>query len=887
MIKAHTPYLGNTGYNAHAQGFFRALSQHIPLTIRNFSFSDNLDLDNLDKRLISEQTYFHNNNRIDKPTNNFLKQFPADKIHIVLSEVNHYYFYDHYEGQKIAYTVWESTKFPDDFFKKLLEYDQLWVVSEWAKECAIKQGFPEHKIFIVREAINQDILNIQPINPPTTNEFRCLVVGRWEYRKSTTEIVQAFCKVFKNNQHVKLILLTDNPFAQDGLKLTEERLSKLNINDPRIEIKRFLSRQDYLQLIQNSHLFVSCARSEGWGIPQMEAMALGVPTIFSDYGAQLEFSANFPLKVPVAIKPANLSPETKDTPGEWCEPDFQALEQLLLDCYNNYEFVKNDALSRVSEFRKTFTWETSVEQAITALKQLPQQDEVLFITGGNKKYFPITSKLLKSLELYSKNRLVIYGVNDRFETESQQAICKQINLPINQPSDVFYFKQKICLQALKDFPLTNKFIWIDNDSIANYNIDDLNQYFTDDITYPVADRHILEEYYTHLKNSKGEITWETKYNDQLCEELNIPKKKGPLAHACLFLFNQRCAPFFQEILDTYELLKEKKKDNILWWNDEGIDNLLRWKYGYDKFLPLSNFETGFNPERVFEFFSKPGPYNFNDPCGWNLIPADKNSVLYFHGNKDPKQADVILELIKSGHADTFSFYLNENTKVNFSTLPTQVSVLEMAKKHGWFAAIFHEIFNVRDYTFIPEIKISPGDTVVDIGANFGVFSRFARWQGAIKVYSFEPDPFFFSLLKLNAHPEDVLFRCAVSNTNAKKDFYLSNHIGGSTMFPKSGDHRKVSVNCFTLDYLFRGNLFSKIDFLKIDTEGAELDILEGVSDQNLLKIKTVALEYHNFIFNKDPQKRETLIKRFHSLGFRSYTLHLGQTDDLLILYFWK
>ena len=77
-------------------------------------------LDNvLDKTLLCEQTLLgennirHNNLIYDDYPNNF-----DHNINLILSETNHYYFYDTYEGPKIAYNVWETTLQPESFFQR-------------------------------------------------------------------------------------------------------------------------------------------------------------------------------------------------------------------------------------------------------------------------------------------------------------------------------------------------------------------------------------------------------------------------------------------------------------------------------------------------------------------------------------------------------------------------------------------------------------------------------------------------------------------------------------------------------------------------------------------------------------------------------------------------
>ena len=71
-------------------------------------------------------------------------------------------------------------------------------------------------------------------------------------------------------------------------------------------------------------------------------------------------------------------------------------------------------------------------------------------------------------------------------------------------------------------------------------------------------------------------------------------------------------------------------------------------------------------------------------------------------------------------------------------------------------------------------------------------------------------------------------------------------------------------NQYTLNYLFESGLIDRIDFLKVDIEGAEHAAFAGISDENLQKVKTIAMEYHHAQHNFDNSLREKLIVKTHS-----------------------
>ena len=56
----------------------------------------------------------------------------------------------------------------------------------------------------------------------------------------------------------------------------------LDINDFRIKTFSHLEQKEYIRKIQTSNGYLSCSRSEGWNLPLIEAMACGIPSIYSD-----------------------------------------------------------------------------------------------------------------------------------------------------------------------------------------------------------------------------------------------------------------------------------------------------------------------------------------------------------------------------------------------------------------------------------------------------------------------------------------------------------------------------------------------------------------------------------------------------------------------------
>ena len=377
-IQAHTSFIGTTGYANHAQSFFTELDKLIPTKVRNFTIGKSWQGPNHTphnkepyitpqmKKMLHLQTLFNNDgSRSDLPMYSYKDGYRAD-IDIILEEHDHYYFYDAYNGYKIGYNVWESTEYSSQFFQQLLTLDELWVPTEWQKETSIKQGYPEDKIFVIPEGV--DGTTFKPTSKPKKHsKFQFIIVGRWDYRKGIKESIKGFLEAFPNNPDVELLLNVENPYPVDGMKTTEERLKHYGLEDDRIKILKFLDRKQYISLLQNANVLISCARAEGWNLPLIESLACGIPSIYTKCSGQLEFTKSKGLGVEILGE----EKAGENIPGNFYSPNLDDLVEKIKDSYNNYNIWKEWHLDRSKEIRQEFSWKN---QAIKAHKRLQQID---------------------------------------------------------------------------------------------------------------------------------------------------------------------------------------------------------------------------------------------------------------------------------------------------------------------------------------------------------------------------------------------------------------------------------------------------------------------------------------------------------------------------------
>lgn len=145
----------------------------------------------------------------------------------------------------------------------------------------------------------------------------------------------------------------------------------------------------------------------------------------------------------------------------------------------------------------------------------------------------------------------------------------------------------------------------------------------------------------------------------------------------------------------------------------------------------------------------------------------------------------------------------------------------------------------RDTVAIFQKLVKPGMNVVDIGAHIGFYTLLAaRLVGRKgRVYAFEPNPevldFLVRNIVENGYQEIVhVIPKAAASQHGKTRLYLSNLESGEASFYPSQQvsGSGVEVETVSLDEFFAGEGWPRIDVMKVDVEGAEVEVLKGMKE---------------------------------------------------------
>tara|TARA_B110000008_G_C16945508_1_gene554245 strand:- start:610 stop:1575 length:966 start_codon:yes stop_codon:yes gene_type:complete len=171
--------------------------------------------------------------------------------------------------------------------------------------------------------------------------------------------------------------------------------------------------------------------------------------------------------------------------------------------------------------------------------------------------------------------------------------------------------------------------------------------------------------------------------------------------------------------------------------------------------------------------------------------------------------------------------------------------------------VFQKDNEFNETKLVKEI-IKPDWTVIDIGANFGWYSiHFSKLVGQNgKVFAFEPVPETYeelnSNIKLNFSQNIKVFNFALGNKNETISFNVPAFDGGSGASSEFLRYsKKIQTSIHKLDEVIKDQDIDKIDFIKADIEGGELNMLKGA--EKLIKhfkpkmlIEIVDMHCHRF-----------------------------------------
>ncbi|WP_313802435.1 glycosyltransferase [Cytobacillus sp.] len=199
--------------------------------------------------------------------------------------------------KKIGITIFETDRIPENWVNLCNDndMDEIWVPTQFNYRTFTESGVNPSKVKVIHYPIDftQYDQEFAPYPfPEKVKSFRFLYSIAFDYRKGLDLLIPSYCEEFSDKEDVSLIIKIYVPGWNNDDNFLKEISSYIPVkeNNPHIHfIIEKMPRETLLSLYSSCTCYVSTERACGWGMPQMEMMAMGKPVIAVNWGGVTEF----------------------------------------------------------------------------------------------------------------------------------------------------------------------------------------------------------------------------------------------------------------------------------------------------------------------------------------------------------------------------------------------------------------------------------------------------------------------------------------------------------------------------------------------------------------------------------------------------------------------
>jgi glycosyltransferase involved in cell wall biosynthesis len=277
-------------------------------------------------------------------------------------------------AKKVGCTIFETDRIPQHWVQYCNRMDELWVPSRFNFETFSRSGVEPQKMKIVPIPVDTYFFKPQKekLYIEGQKKFTFLYTFAFNWRKGFDLLLEAYLKEFSSKDNVSLILKV---YEDQGVKRNELKEMILHSVVDKVDLTRNdlphytiidepLGQEDLRRLYNSCDLYVSTDRANGWGMPCMEAMAMGKPAATIDWSGSTEFMKE---NNSLLIKPTgSLVPVDRRLAGirplyysgqRWAEVSVDEVRRVLRFASGNPEMLGALAQSGTKDIRERFSVE--------------------------------------------------------------------------------------------------------------------------------------------------------------------------------------------------------------------------------------------------------------------------------------------------------------------------------------------------------------------------------------------------------------------------------------------------------------------------------------------------------------------------------------------------
>lgn len=225
----------------------------------------------------------------------------------------------------------------------------------------------------------------------------------------------------------------------------------------------------------------------------------------------------------------------------------------------------------------------------------------------------------------------------------------------------------------------------------------------------------------------------------------------------------------------------------------------------------------------------------------------------------------------------FNSVINQSEPVSFLAHDNVFYNLPNTKENLGLELLINGVYEQDIVQFLKK-QIPDGAIYFDIGANIGSIGLpVVKTKPNIRYYGFEASPMVFQYLKKNFNDNQIPFyelhnKLVHKDDEQKMKFYQSELYGKSSLAP-TYSHNFVMVSSLSLDNFCTQKNIDCIDWMKVDVQGFEIYVFEGM--QKLLtqkKIKNILFEFEPWAEDQAQVKVGVAKDFMESMGYELFSL---------------
>lgn len=184
-----------------------------------------------------------------------------------------------------------------------------------------------------------------------------------------------------------------------------------------------------------------------------------------------------------------------------------------------------------------------------------------------------------------------------------------------------------------------------------------------------------------------------------------------------------------------------------------------------------------------------------------------------------------------------------------------------------------------EHTYLVNL-LGADSTVLDLGANNGHFSHGIIRRHGCRVFALEPVSSLRS--KIDRSPLLALLPLAAGGRNEKRTIHIFKSRCASLLEGKENEaaDQEEEIEVVSLREILGRAGIGRVDLMKVDIEGAELEMFDSASDEDLLRCTQITVEFHDFLYPSHQPQVDAIRRRLQTIGFRAINFSLDNTDVL-------